>query len=506
MNAFGDAAGPRFRRIAWAGLAVLLLAAAILNSGGYHYGIGDQAFYVPAVLAHMEPALFPRDHELIEAEDRLILFTEAIAWFSETTRVPLPVCFFALHVATLLLLFGAILRFGRAFYASAWTAAALAAAMTLRHRITQTAANTLEGYFHPRLLAFALGASALGAILREKPLTAIALVGVAMLVHPTTALFFGAMVVVSIFVSRPAWRRHLLALGGAGVAAFIWMAWQGPLAGRLVVIDDTWQGLLRVKDYLYPTEWRLSAWLVNLSYPMLIVALFVYRRRSNVALPAERGLVAGALALLGLFLVSLPLVAARVALAVQLQISRVFWPLDFVATAYVVWVLSEAPWMRRFDVRRVRPAAVLFALLAAAGLCRGAWVTFVEHPDRPAISVDVPESAWDDAMDWLRRTPADAHVLADPGHAWRYGTSVRVAARRDVFLEEVKDSAIGMYSREAALRVLERIRAAGGFNEMTPERAVELARAYDIDYLVTERSLALPLAYANSTFRIYRLQ
>lgn len=505
MNTSGDAARLRPGRIAWAGLAVLLLTAATLNSGGYHYGIGDQAFYVPAVLEHMEPALFPRDDDLIEAEDRLILFTEVIAWFSRTTRVPLPVCFLALHVATLLLLFGAIIRFGLSFYASAWTAAALAAAMTLRHRITQTAANTLEGYFHPRLLAFALGVSALVAILREKPLPAIALVGVAMLVHPTTALFFGVVVAVSIFVLRPAWRRQLLALGAILFAAFIRMAWQGPLAGRFVMIDDTWQAVLRVKDYLYPTEWGLSAWIVNLSYPVLIVAIFVWRRRSNVALPAERGLVAGALALLGLFLVSLPFVTARVALAVQLQVSRVFWLLDFVATVCVVWALSEAPWWRS-PARRVRPAAVLFALVTTASLCRGAWVTFVEHPNRPPFSVDVPESAWDDAMDWLRRTPADAHVLAHPGHAWLYGTSVRVAAARDVFLEEVKDSAIGMYSREAAMRVLERIRVVGGFNEMTPERALELARAYDIDYLVTERSLALPLAYQNSTFRIYRLQ
>ena len=42
----------------------------------------------------------------------------------------------------------------------------LAALMTLRHRITQTGANSLEPYFQPRMLAFALGAWAIAAYLR----------------------------------------------------------------------------------------------------------------------------------------------------------------------------------------------------------------------------------------------------------------------------------------------------------------------------------------------------
>ncbi len=34
--------------------------------------------------------------------------------------------------------------------------------------------------------------------------------------------------------------------------------------------------------------------------------------------------------------------------------------------------------------------------------------------------------------------------LADPGHAWKYGSSVRLAAGRDLFLEEVKDVALAV--------------------------------------------------------------
>ena len=109
-------------------------------------------------------------------------------------------------------------------------------------------------------------------------------------------------------------------------------------------------------------------------------------------------------------------------------------------------------------------------------------------------------------MEWLRAQPLDVHVQADPGHAWRYGSSVRIAAARDVFLEEVKDSAVGMYSRAVAMRVLSRTRAIDDFTRLTPARARALGSEYDLDYLVTDATLELPIAYENARFRIYRLQ
>jgi hypothetical protein len=108
-------------------------------------------------------------------------------------------------------------------------------------------------------------------------------------------------------------------------------------------------------------------------------------------------------------------------------------------------------------------------------------------------------------MRWLTRQPVGAHVLADPGHLWKYGTSVRVSATRDVFLEDVKDSAIAIYSRDVAHRVVDRAAALGDFTTMTPERARALAAKYNLNYLVTESRLDLPTAYENSQFRVYSL-
>ena len=55
------------------------------------------------------------------------------------------------------------------------------------------------------------------------------------------------------------------------------------------------------------------------------------------------------------------------------------------------------------------------------------------------------------------------------------------------------------------MRVLDRIQGVPNFNELTPEQALTLATRYDLDYLVTERDVALPIVYRNDQFRVYRL-
>jgi hypothetical protein len=109
-------------------------------------------------------------------------------------------------------------------------------------------------------------------------------------------------------------------------------------------------------------------------------------------------------------------------------------------------------------------------------------------------------------MKWIKAQNIDAHVLADPGHSWKYGTSVRVAAERDVFLEEVKDAAIAIYSRDVALRYLDRQREMPRFDRMSVGRARELALLYDLDYLVAEQDLQMPIAYKNQRFKVYALE
>jgi len=109
-------------------------------------------------------------------------------------------------------------------------------------------------------------------------------------------------------------------------------------------------------------------------------------------------------------------------------------------------------------------------------------------------------------MHWVADQPLNVQVVAAPDHAFRYGVSVRVAARHDVLLEDFKDSADAMYSRDIAERTIERRNALADFGNMTAAAAQSLAARFDVDYLVTEAVLPLREVYRNSQFRIYALK
>jgi hypothetical protein len=488
--------------------ALLFAIAATLNTAGYRYGAGDQAGHLPSVLRHLDPRLFPRDSALIEAQSRLAVFDEVLARAMAVIPASLEAWCFALYVATLVLLYAGLIRLGGAYLRSGWALAAFVAAATIRHRIARTSANTLEGYFHPRQLAFAIGVIGVAETMRGRPWTALGAALVAGVVHPMTGLWFLAWIGVALFVEQPRLRR-LLAIGG-GVAAAAGVAL---LAGGFLLterMDEAWLATLAGKDYLFATDWGPLPWIFNVSYPVVIAATFLARRRRGLLVPGETGVVVGCLALVAIFFVTLPFVAAKIAAAVQLQISRVFWMADLLAVLGAVWWLAEAT--RRpaaaaaSSANRPWRPALVFALVATFALARGSYALWVEHPERSLIALRAPADAWTDVSTYLRReTGPSTHVLADPNHAWRFGTSLRVLAARDVFLENVKDEAMSMYDRRMAQRIAERRAALGTFEERSAPELLALGRRFSLDVVVAEHDLALPELYRNARFRVYRL-
>jgi hypothetical protein len=381
---------------------------------------------------------------------------------------------------------------GARIYTSAWGTIALGAAFTLRHRIPRTSANSFEPYFHPRMLAFAICLTAIAGVQRRNYVTAIVLVGVSALVHVTTALWFSILIGVAMAVLEPRLRRPAIVVGGAAIAIGAWAFTLGPLSTRM---DNVWLQAVASKDSLFASQWPAWAWIANFALLGVLWWAHAHRRARGNSTSEDAAVAWGTTALVGFFLLMLPLVVARVAFPVQLQISRVFWMVDMMATVYVLSL-----------VRRESAARVLAIALVVVSIVRGAYVMGVERPDRELFARHLPESPWTDAMHWLATEPLTAHVLADPGHSWKYGTSVRVAAERDVFLEDVKDSAIAIYSRDVAVRVVERAAAVRDFVTLTADDARRLSDRYDLHYLVTEAQMALPIAYENERFHIYRLK
>lgn len=484
-----------------AGLA-LFVVLATANAGGYRYGVSDQAFYAPAVLKAQNPSLFPRDAALLRVESSLMVTDRILAAASRACHLDVPDLFAILQLLTLVALAAAAAAFARALDFPPWTTALFVALLTLRHHIMKTGANTLEGYLHPRVIAFAIGLAGLACLLRGRPWLLVAALGVAALVHPTTAVWFGIIAIVAAFVSRPSWRTAVIPIVIVGAVVAVWLVAAGPLAGRLARMDAPWLAVLAGRDYLFPSRWPAYAWAVNLGYLAIILLIWRVRRKRARASIGETGLVAGCAALVVVFLVSVPLQAAGVALAVQLQVDRVFWLLDVVATAYVAWWLFSSP-LGSSATRRAITLCVVLALSGARG-----WYVLHQGGGRPLVAIDLPDTPWTDAMRWIRAQPAQWNVLADPGHALTFGASVRVAAERDTVLDESKDPAIAMYDRSLALRVADRERALAAFSTFGTADVRRVGREFAADVVVMPRAqpLDLPVLYSNSGFFVYDLR
>ena len=70
---------------------VAFASLATMNSAGYRYAASDQAFYIPAIVRHLEPAAFPRDAPLIDGQARMVLVDVVLASVVKMTWVSLQV-------------------------------------------------------------------------------------------------------------------------------------------------------------------------------------------------------------------------------------------------------------------------------------------------------------------------------------------------------------------------------------------------------------------------------
>ena len=303
---------------------------AVFNSGGYRYGASDQAFYVPAIMRHVDPSAVPaRPRAHRRCRTTCCSSTACSRTIVTATGATVANVLFGAYLIMLLAVAGAGWLFGRALLATRWGAAALVLAMSIRHRVPKTGVNTLEHYFQPRMVAFAVGSAGLAALVRQRTWLALALAFGAGLVHPTTGFWFsvviagGAVIVVPRTATDPAdprvggSRRGRIGLLLRAHSPAAWSRWM-PSGFRAS----------RRRTTCFRTSGLLETWLQHALYLVVVAVSFYARRRLALAGRGEHALVAGLLAMLLVLGVSLPAVSARIALAVQLQVSRAMWLFD----------------------------------------------------------------------------------------------------------------------------------------------------------------------------------
>src|ERR1700675_5018577 len=83
--------------------ALLLLALTVfaIAVNGYHLGAEDQAIYLPAILQHLDPALYPANAEFFQVQSGPMLTDDLIAASIQASHVPLEWGILLWHVASI---------------------------------------------------------------------------------------------------------------------------------------------------------------------------------------------------------------------------------------------------------------------------------------------------------------------------------------------------------------------------------------------------------------------
>ncbi len=277
-------------RVAYVVAILFVLVVGTANSGGYRFGASDQAFYIPAVSLSADPGLFPRDRAVFEPQMRLWIGDEILGGLVRATGISLEALFAALYVITMAGLALALIALARALGCDWWTIAVALVLVTLRHRIARTGANSLEGYMHPRMLAFALGLAAFVCVARLRPAAAVAWTIAATVVHTSTAIWFAGAVMVA---AAWHWRDRRVVPLAAAAAFAVGLVAIAAAVTSLPRMDAEWLAVLGDRDYLFSADWPLYAWLGNLAYPAVLIAIYRQRHRTGLTQPGEAGLLVG---------------------------------------------------------------------------------------------------------------------------------------------------------------------------------------------------------------------
>src|SRR5262245_65653876 len=106
---------PRSGRIADVVFLILITILA-LAVHGYHYGIEDEAIYLPAIKKYLDPSLYPFDSFFFLPQANVSVVPKLISLLAQITFLPLAWVVFIVHLLSLFLILTACLRLISLFF------------------------------------------------------------------------------------------------------------------------------------------------------------------------------------------------------------------------------------------------------------------------------------------------------------------------------------------------------------------------------------------------------
>src|SRR5262249_56136124 len=82
---------------------ILLLTILALAVHGFHYGIEDEAIYLPAIKKYLDPSLYPFDSVFFVPQNNLTLLPVLVGSLAQVTFLPVHWAVFIAHLLSLFL-------------------------------------------------------------------------------------------------------------------------------------------------------------------------------------------------------------------------------------------------------------------------------------------------------------------------------------------------------------------------------------------------------------------
>ena len=473
---------PRSGRIADVVILILITILA-LAVHGYHYGIEDEAIYLPAIKKYLDPSLYPFDSFFFLPQANLSVVPKLISLLAQITFLPLAWVVFIAHLRSLFLILAACLRLSRKCFDDAgaqWAAVVMVAAlMTLP--VAGTALYLVDQHLHQRSLATAAILWSLSELLDGRYYRAGAGLIIALLIHPMMGPFGVA------FAAFLLWRS------GKQLLAFCLI----PPSLALLPFDlrapsAAWHEAASICSHYYLLRWEWYEW-IGIFAPLVLLTLFGYLARRNGLKELHR--MSWRLAVFGLFFFVL---AAVLTIPARFERAVPFEPMRAFHLVYLAMFMFAGGLMGRW-VLKDRPGRwlILFApLCVGMFLAQRQLFSASPHIEIPGIAC---KNDWLEAFDWIRQnTPRDAKFALDPNYLASPGLDYHVfrgLAERSMLADRIKDRAVQNTAPAFVQIWFEQVKARERWKDFGSEDFRRLKKDFGANWVVVEnRGAANPAA------------
>ncbi len=470
----------------WLLLALFTLLSFVVM--GYHPGLEDDAVYLAAIKARLNPALYPHNAAFFDLQMQATLFDNAVAAFVRATGIPLAWAELFWQLVSLFAILCACRGIARRLLAeprAQWAGVATVAAMfTLP--VAGTALYLADQHLHPRNVAIALILLAVCRVFAARKAQAAILLAAAFLFHPLMAAMGLSFCIFLSLALHDAVHARVLSWSSTPASAMRDKAASLlPIAWLFSSATPAWRTALNGARYYHLYQWTWYEWLGALAPLALFALLWRIAERRGHRLLARFSLAVLAYSIFQQCIAMVLLTPPTLARLAPLQ------PMRYLQIVYFAMTLIAGCLLGKFLLRaRVwRWAVYLAAINGVMLVSQLSLLQATPHLEMPWLNGSPqPASPWLQAFTWIRaNTPTGAYFALDPHYLQASGEDYhgfRALAERSQLADAIKDAAVAAQVPALAPEWARQVAAQRNWSNFGPTDFARLKSNFGVDWVL----------------------